>query len=300
MSIEIESRDVLRLIIQFLKENNLTDSMKCLQKESGVSLNVVDNYESFINDIKAGKWDSVLTQVSQLSLPMEKMTMLYEQVFFELLESGDKEFAKEMLRSAEPLSCLRNGHIEKFSKYDSLCKKPYFNKSDVYEMGSSKEMRRQEVADAVYAELSIKQQMKGLTLLSEYNKSALKSWKPHDYEVDIDLYNRTFDKPKGYLCSYSDWLEFEKNYSHLLRKKDNAPTQQQEFEWETKINTQANAKSYPKLLVKEFEPDTIRNEFFGIFSDNQFVYKDKYGRYYLLNKKYLSENESAYLNNQNK
>lgn len=34
-SLEIESSDVVRIVLQFLKENNLTESMQMLQKESG-------------------------------------------------------------------------------------------------------------------------------------------------------------------------------------------------------------------------------------------------------------------------
>ena len=41
-SLEIESSDVVRIVLQFLKENNLTESMQVLQKESGVTLNTVD------------------------------------------------------------------------------------------------------------------------------------------------------------------------------------------------------------------------------------------------------------------
>lgn len=37
-SLEIESSDVVRIVLQFLKENNLTESMQMLQKESGLVL----------------------------------------------------------------------------------------------------------------------------------------------------------------------------------------------------------------------------------------------------------------------
>ena len=75
-SLEIDSKDVIRLMLQFMKENNLANSMRELQTESDVTLNTVDNLESFISDIQRGHWDSVISQVSLLKLPREKMVKL--------------------------------------------------------------------------------------------------------------------------------------------------------------------------------------------------------------------------------
>jgi WD40 repeat-containing protein SMU1 len=72
-SLEIDSKDVIRLMLQFMKENNLTNSMRELQTESDVTLNTVDNLESFTTDIQRGHWDSVMSQVSSLKLPREKL-----------------------------------------------------------------------------------------------------------------------------------------------------------------------------------------------------------------------------------
>jgi WD40 repeat-containing protein SMU1 len=41
MNLEVSSQDVVRLMLQFLKENNMSESMRVLQHESGVSLNTV-------------------------------------------------------------------------------------------------------------------------------------------------------------------------------------------------------------------------------------------------------------------
>lgn len=72
-SLEIDSKDVIRLMLQFMKENNMSNSMRELQIESDVTLNTVDNLESFMSDIHKGHWDSVLSQVSSLKLPREKL-----------------------------------------------------------------------------------------------------------------------------------------------------------------------------------------------------------------------------------
>ena len=76
-SLEIDSKDVIRLMLQFMKENNLSNSMRELQLESDVTLNTVDNLESFLTDIHKGHWDSVTSQVSSLKLPKEKLVSEY-------------------------------------------------------------------------------------------------------------------------------------------------------------------------------------------------------------------------------
>jgi hypothetical protein len=73
MNMTVESSDVVKLVLQYLKENNLLASMQQLQRETGIALNTVDNIDSFQNDIKLGRWDSVLNQLTSLKLPMSKM-----------------------------------------------------------------------------------------------------------------------------------------------------------------------------------------------------------------------------------
>ena len=101
-SIEVDSRDVLRLILQYLRENNLTRlfpsflsccssiqftfhlvsflftlcpsfsrALHTLQAESNVALNTVENLESFLADIHNGRWEIVLSQVNPHSFSIE-------------------------------------------------------------------------------------------------------------------------------------------------------------------------------------------------------------------------------------
>jgi WD40 repeat-containing protein SMU1 len=135
MNIEIDSKDVIRLMQQFMKENGLLESLRALQTETDISLNTVDNLESFLSDIHNGKWDSVLAQVSSLKLPSEKLILLYEQVIFELLEIGERELARELLRNTEPMGTLKSLQPERFLKLEHLCQRPFFNATDAYEMG---------------------------------------------------------------------------------------------------------------------------------------------------------------------
>jgi|JXWR01.1.fsa_nt_gb WD40 repeat-containing protein SMU1 len=71
---------VVKLIIQFLRENNLKQSLHSLEKESNQTLNTMDNKARFIQDVLDGKWDLVLKQIAKLSLEKETLFDIYEQV----------------------------------------------------------------------------------------------------------------------------------------------------------------------------------------------------------------------------
>ena len=77
---DVEATDVVRVVLQFLKENGLTNAMLALQDESQVALNTVDNLDTFVHDVQQGHWESVMTTVATLKLPTGLLSDLYEQV----------------------------------------------------------------------------------------------------------------------------------------------------------------------------------------------------------------------------
>lgn len=76
----LELCSVIKIVLQFCKENSLQQTFQTLQNECQVSLNTVDSLETFTADINNGRWDAVLPQAAQLKLPRKKLEDLYEQV----------------------------------------------------------------------------------------------------------------------------------------------------------------------------------------------------------------------------
>lgn len=66
---------------------------------------------------------------------------LYEHVILESLETGERDLARELLRSTDPMAMLKIDQPERYLKLEHLCQRPFFNAADAYEMGSSKERR---------------------------------------------------------------------------------------------------------------------------------------------------------------
>jgi WD40 repeat-containing protein SMU1 len=73
---EVDSEDVVRLMLQYMKEHNLTATLKQLQAESKVCLDTVDNLDNLSSDINHGRWEAVIPQVSLCSIARIKYMRL--------------------------------------------------------------------------------------------------------------------------------------------------------------------------------------------------------------------------------
>lgn len=95
-----------------------------------MGFNAVSSVDAFSNDIKTGKWDVVLSQVScsrnydqprppvfvplsvpfqvaHMKFPPDKMIDLYEQIVKEMVEAREIDTARALLRSTVPLAMMR-------------------------------------------------------------------------------------------------------------------------------------------------------------------------------------------------
>ncbi|KAK1442059.1 wd40 repeat-containing protein smu1 [Babesia gibsoni] len=153
-AVSAASDDVIRLILQYLKENRLTKSLLMLQEESGVSLNSVPNVDSVVADAQMGRWNQVLDVVDTMKLSQETLFKLYDQVVRELVDLKEAKLATLLLENAIPLKEMEREEPETYRKLADLCRKRPAESREIYagvdmQQHLTKDKRRALVAEGL-------------------------------------------------------------------------------------------------------------------------------------------------------
>ncbi|KAI8108418.1 hypothetical protein M9434_006444 [Picochlorum sp. BPE23] len=223
-SVEIEAADVIKVILQFCKENDLQESFRTLQKECGVTLNTVESVDSFLDDIKQGKWDKVLLEVADLQIPVKKLEALHEQIVLEMVELREVETARALLRQSEALMALRSEDPERYLALEKVCNRTLIDPKLLYQ-GSSRHKRRDAIVKLFQTEVRSVPPSRLMVLLGQAMK---------------------WQRQEGLIPSNTSFDIFSGKVPTSVDDEDVFPSQQD-------ITIKFGAKSYPECAL--FLPD---------------------------------------------
>jgi WD40 repeat-containing protein SMU1 len=105
---------IIRLIEQYLIENNLSNTLQVLQQESRVKCNILPSIQEFKNEIKNRRWDNVLNTIDNLEINSEILLDLYELIIYDLIENDDRDVAKYFLNN------ISRSAMKEISNIDSI------------------------------------------------------------------------------------------------------------------------------------------------------------------------------------
>ncbi len=120
-------------------------TLKALREETNVHYSAVDNLAEFQAWIVNGNWEKLLPVLSELGLPAQRLSPIYEHIVIELIEINQLSTARAILRNTEAISKLKDSYPDRYLHLETLLTDSSFNPSLAYP-GGSKQASRQSVA----------------------------------------------------------------------------------------------------------------------------------------------------------
>ncbi|KAL9649363.1 hypothetical protein ABK040_016190 [Willaertia magna] len=120
LTVQVDSRDVIKLILQFCLENQLTSTFQSLTKETGISCNTLPENlrKNLLFSIEQGNWGNVLEiiQNNYLTFPKHLLIKLYEHVIFECCEIHEINLANFLIENLQILKDLKEEEPSRYNK----------------------------------------------------------------------------------------------------------------------------------------------------------------------------------------
>jgi len=165
-ALDIDASDVVKLILQFCKESNLRETHDALSAETNTSLNALDDVEQFKRDVLAGRWDCVLPKMAELRLPKTCVEDAYEHVTLEMCELGENDTARAILRQSHAMQTMKIEQPKRYGRLEHYASARMFTADDAY-AGTSKEKRREKIAEALTREVVVVPPSRLLALIGQ-------------------------------------------------------------------------------------------------------------------------------------
>lgn len=115
-------------------------------------MNVVVDLDVFLDNIKHGRWDKVLQEVSNLKLPATKVQQLHEQIVLEMIELREIETARSLLHQSEALAILRVEDESRYMALEKCCNRTTVDTNLLYG-DHSRQKRRNSIAMLLQSEV---------------------------------------------------------------------------------------------------------------------------------------------------
>lgn len=150
--VNVATTDIIRLVLQFLKECNLMRTFFVLQEEANVKLNASSDHHIIINDIKRGDWKNVLRNITTVDISDDTLFALYEQLICELAEYKENELIAKLMSECVVFKKMKHSSRDTYSKLRQIAFSKVTSKHILYD-GIGKEAKRNMLCERINKEI---------------------------------------------------------------------------------------------------------------------------------------------------